>query len=63
MDNCIACKYFEEDHDYDLGGICTLSRSGNSKLMVSRDEISENNPYLEVSPQFGCTEHEIKIVS
>lgn len=57
--NCESCKHFNKDNLYSLGGICLLSQSGKSKLMVACDEVSENRPYLEVSPEFGCNQHEV----
>ena len=61
MDKCKDCISFKEDTSFQLGGICELSRSGESKLMIARDDISENYPFMEVSPKFGCVEHKSKI--
>lgn len=40
-------------------GICPLSQPGKSELMVACDEVNENRPYLEVSPKFGCHQHDV----
>ena len=56
--NCGTYNHFENESLHELGGLCLLSQSGESKLMIARDEMSAHHPYLEVSPEFGCNQHQ-----